>query len=148
MHNRFQTRLLFPVQPSRRTQGTLRAVHGMAVLGVLLALPWSWQLVPSLALLGVSAVFTERELLAAAQRYQLRELAADGHWFCLASTGERQPAGLTGHPFMLGRLAILPIRAGGKRYTIALDATNTAADDLRRLKVRLRLEPAVTAAAS
>jgi hypothetical protein len=148
MYNRFQTRLLLPLQPSKRILGVLRAVHGMAVMGVLLALSWSWQIVPSLALLGVSAVVTERELLAAARRYHALEFTADAHWFCLGRTGERQPARLAGHPLLLGRLVILPIAAGSMRYTIALDAANMDGDDLRRLKVRLRLESATRAAAS
>lgn len=148
MHNRFQTRLLFPLQPSKQILGALCAMHGLAVAGVLLALPWNSHVLPSLVLLGISAIGTRRELLAAALSYEALELTVGGDWYCLGSEGERQPAQLAGHPFVLGRLVILPIVAGKRRYTIALDAANTRSDELRRLRVRLRLEPAMPAGAS
>ncbi|MEN9726997.1 MAG: hypothetical protein RL434_1363 [Pseudomonadota bacterium] len=148
MHNRFQQPLILPLRPSGRTLGTLRTLHALAAGLVLLALPWIWQILPSLLLLGVSCYATERELLAAARAYRALELTTAGQW-CLRGCAEtREPLRLAGHPFVMGTFVILPLATGRRRYTIALDEGNTGREELRRLRVRLRLEPAMRAAVS
>ncbi len=148
MHNRFQQRLMLPLRPSGRALGALRALHALTAGLVLLALPWTWQILPSLLLLGVSICATEREVLAAARAYKALELTTDGKWCLLGHVGAPEPVRLAGDPLVMGRFVILPLAAGRRRYTIALDEGNTGREEFRRLRVRLRLEPAMRAAVS
>lgn len=148
MHNRFQRPLKLSVQPSRRVLRMLALVHALAAILVLLALPWTWQILPSLLLLTFAAVASRAELQSAGAIWAGLDLNTHGQWGFHDDDGGWVPARLAGHPVVLGDLVILPLQAGARRYTIALDSTNTHADDLRRLKVRLKHELAGRAAAS
>ncbi|MEA3277511.1 MAG: protein YgfX [Pseudomonadota bacterium] len=136
---------------SRRLAGFVLVTHAAALTSVaLLPVAWYVRLTLALTVLGSLAYQSAVHLIRTAPwavREALRE--SDGTWTLILASGARVDANLSPSTLVTTGLVVLNFRCGGWRLrslVLLPDALNE--NELRRLRVRLRLSGSQQAAAS
>ncbi|MGH8597378.1 MAG: protein YgfX [Gammaproteobacteria bacterium] len=136
--NSFTAPLRIILQVTPITFWILDALHLLLAVIAVSALPLAWSTPLVIAVIGVSAYLTKKELLAAPRAFKALLYDSDGQWWLTTAEGLRLRAYLKGAPLCAPYFIVLPLAVNSRRFTIVIAAESAPADLMRRLRVRLR----------
>lgn len=129
------------LSPSPWLARYIHALHGALLLFCLfLPLPWPWRLLAACAVVIGWRFAWQRHVAGVGESgFEAIEWQSDGDWWLQEGSGCSHPVTLLAGSFVSNWMVVLRFRLGRFRHRqLILLADNTDADQLRRLRVRLR----------